>query len=157
MAAKSRVIAFAGGIQPDSKTATRVEQAELPLTRAADRISVPIEMIRAKKTSGAAFTLACDASGLDDKEIYLALGIDAGYFSNIKKGKATLQADLIAPFCGVVANTIYPEWIAYQTGCTLVLIKSEAERRADAAEARAAELERRLQYATELLQGRVSA
>lgn len=120
---------------------TSIEQGELSLARAPNQVSVPIEMIRAKKTSGAAFTLACDSSGLEDKEIYLALGIDAGYFSNIKKGKATLQADLIAAFCTVVGNTIYPEWVAYQVGCTLVQIKTEAERRAEAAERRAAEAE----------------
>lgn len=136
---------------------TQIEQPELALSRAPRSITIPIEMIRAKKTAAAAFTLACDTSGLEDKEIYLALGIDAGYFSNIKKGKATLQADLTAQFCEVVGNTIYVEWMAYQVHCTLVVIKSEAERRAEAAEARAIEAERKLKFATELLQGRVVA
>lgn len=133
------------------------EQAELALARSPNRAQMPIEMIRAKRTAAAAFTLACDASGLEDKEIYLALGIDAGYFSNIKKGKATLQADLVAKFCEVVGNSIYVEWQAYQLGCTLVVIKSESERRAEAAEvrARAAEAENRLMR--ELLAGRASA
>lgn len=133
------------------------EQAELALARTPNRAQMPIEMIRAKRTAAAAFTLACDASGLEDKEIYLALGIDAGYFSNIKKGKATLQADLVAKFCEVVGNSIYVEWQAYQLGCTLVVIKSESERRAEAAEvrARAAEAENRLMR--ELLAGRASA
>jgi hypothetical protein len=114
-----------------------VAQHDLPLARAPKQVAVPIEMVHSKRTSGAAFTLACDSSGLEDKEIHLALGIDAGYFSNIKHCKATLQADLIAKFCTIVGNTIYPEWIAYQVGCTLVMIKSEAERRADAEKARA--------------------
>lgn len=133
------------------------DQPELALTRRPQNIDVPIELIRAKRTSGAAFTLACDTSGLEDKEIYLALGIDAGYFSNIKKSKATLQADLVADFCRVVGNTIYPEWLAYQVGCTLVVIKTEAERRAEAAEerARAAEAENRL--LRELVQGKASS
>ena len=71
----------------------------------------------------------------------MPLGIDPGYFSNIKKGKATLQADLLKEFCTIVGNKIYPEWMAYQLGCTLVMIKSEAERRADAAEERARKAE----------------
>lgn len=133
------------------------EHPELALARAPNRVAVPVELIRSKKSSGAAFTLACDASGLDDKEIYLAVGIDAGYFSNIKKGKATLQGDLVAEFCRVVGNTIYPEWLAYQVGCTLVLIKSEAERRADAAEARAAQAEAKVRMLSELMTGRVPA
>ncbi len=104
------------------------DQAELALARQPARVLVPIEIVRAKRTAAAAFTLACDTSGLDDKEIYLALGIDAGYFSNIKKGKATLQGDLVAPFCRIVGNAVYPEWIAYQVGCQLVQIESETER-----------------------------
>ena len=82
------------------------EQQELALARAPSRLPLPIEIVRAKRSSGAAFTLACDASGLDDKEIYMALPIDAGYFTNIKKGKATLQADLVATFCAIVGNAI---------------------------------------------------
>ena len=133
------------------------DQPELALVRAPHRGTVPLEMVRAQKTAAAAFTLACSVSGLEDKEIYLALGIDAGYFSNIKKGKATLQADLVARFCEVVGNTIYPEWAAFQVGCTLVMIKTEAERRAELAEqrAQAAEAENRLMR--QLLAGRVPA
>jgi len=116
-------------------------QGELALARKASAVTVPIEMIRAKKMAHAAFTLACDVSGLDDKEIYLALDIDAGYFSNIKKGKATLQADLIPAFCREVGNTVYPEWIAYQVGCTLTQIESETERRLRIAHERIEQLE----------------
>lgn len=133
------------------------DQGELALARPPAQVTVPIEMIRAKKTSGAAFTLACDASGLEDKEIYLALGIDAGYFSNIKKGKATLQADLIRAFCKEVGNTIYPEWIAFQVESTLVMIKTEAERRAEEAERRAAAAEAENRLMRQLLQGRAVA
>lgn len=114
-----------------------VDQGELALSRAPQNIVVPIEMIRSKKTGAAAITLACDASGLEDKEIYMQLGIDAGYFSNIKKGKATLQADLVKDFCRVVGNSVYPEWCAYQVGCTLVMVQTEAERRAEVEKARA--------------------
>lgn len=103
-------------------------QVELALARKAASLTVPIEMVRSKKTAAAAFTLACDVSGLEDKEIYLQLEIDAGYFSNIKKGKATLQADKVQPFCAVVGNTVYVEWTAYQVGCQLVQIESETER-----------------------------
>lgn len=131
-----------------------IDQGELALARPPEQVHVPIEMIRAKKTAGAAFTLACDASGLDDKEIFLALGIDKGYFSRMKSGTATLDADKVGEFCRVVGNVIYVRWLAYQTGHALVLIKTEAERRAEAAEARADEAERKLAFATEILRGR---
>jgi hypothetical protein len=133
-----------------------MSQVELPLARAPVSASVPMEMIRAQKTHAAAFTLACSASGLEDKEIYLALEIDAGYFSNIKKGKATLQGDKLAEFCRLVGNTIYPEWMAYQVGCTLVMVKTEAERRAEVAEARARDAELKLRLLTEVMQGRMA-
>ena len=116
-------------------------QQELALSRSPTQATVPIELIHAQKSGAAAFSLACNISTLEDKEIYMPLGIDPGYFSNIKKGKATLQADLLKEFCTIVGNKIYPEWMAYQLGCTLVMIKSEAERRADAAEERARKAE----------------
>lgn len=127
-----------------------VRQNELPLVRQTVQAEVPIEMIWRQKTAAAAFTLACSASGLEDKEIYLALPIDGGYFSNIKKGKATLQADLIRRFCDLVGNTIYPEWQAHQLGCTLVVIKTESERRAEAAEQRASDAEAKVALLMEM-------
>lgn len=119
-------------------------------------IEIPVEMIYAKKTSGAAFTLACDASGLDDKEIYMPLDIDAGTFSRIKSGRNTLQGDQMRSFCELVGNTIYPEWLARQVGCALVLLKTEAERRAEEAEARAVEAERENRLLRQLLQGKAA-
>lgn len=137
----------------------RVDEAqeELALRREPARMDVPLEMVRAKRNKGAAFTLACDASGLDDKEIYLPLGIDKAVFSKIKSGHVTLDNDLIGPFCELVGNNVYPEWLGYQVGCTLVLIKTEAERQRDAALARAEEAERKLAFASELLRGRAAA
>lgn len=146
------------GTQPGSKTMTQLEaQGVLALTRAPESVAVPIELVRTQKTSAAAFSLACSVSGLEDKEIYLALGIDAGYFSNIKKGKATLQSDLMHRFCELVGNTVYVEWLAFQIGCTLVMVKTEAERRAEEAlrRAEAAEAENRLMR--QLLAGRAAA
>lgn len=131
------------------------DQGELALTRPPAQVSVPIEMVRTQKTAAAAFTLACTVSGLEDKEIYMALGIDAGYFSNIKKGKATLQADLLKLFCQTVGNTVYAEWGAFQLGCTLVMVKTEAERRAELAEKRATEAEMENRLMRQLLAGRI--
>ncbi len=130
-------------------------QGELALVRRAEPNEVPMEMIRRQKTAAAAFALACQSSGLEDKEIYSALGVDPGYFSRIKKGEATLQADLVPTFCDLVGNRIYPEWQAYQIGCTLVQIKSEAERRAEQAEERAKSAEAENRLMRQLLAGKV--
>ena len=131
-------------------------QPELALRREPSRAAVPAELVRSRRTQGAAFSLACDASGLEDKELYLAMGVDAGTWSRMRDGKNTLSGDRVAEFCALVGNTIYPEWLAYQIGCVLVVIKSEAERRAEAAEARAAAAELENRLLRELVQGRAS-
>jgi len=134
-----------------------VEQLALPMTRTPANVSIPIEMIYAKRNQGAAFTLACDASGLDDKEIYLALNVDAGTFSRMKKGTNTLPGDQLKDFCHVVGNTIYAAWLVYQVGCGLVMLKSEAERRAEQMEARAKDAEEKLRFLTQVMQGKAAA
>jgi hypothetical protein len=130
-------------------------QGELLLACRAEPNDVPIEMVRRQKSAAAALALAVQSSGLEDKEVYVALGIDPGYFSRIKKGEATLQADLIQPFCDLVNNRIYPEWIAFQIGCQLVQIQSEAERRAQVAEERAKAAEAENKLMKQLLTGRI--
>lgn len=141
-----------------SKELSQVElQRELDLFRQPPPNSLPIELIRNFKTSGKAFTSACDSSGLPDQTIYEFVGIDAGTFSKIKKGLATLQGDDWAKFCFAVNNYIYPEWCAYQLGRTLVEIKTEAERRADAAEKRAADAELKVQTLMATFQVRAAA
>lgn len=136
-----------------------IEQACLPLARKPQQVSIPLELIHAKKSKGAAFTLACDTSGLEDKEIAGAMvpPIDAGTFSRIKSGTNTLDGDRVREFCGVVGNTIYPEWCAYQVGCALVMIQTEAERRAVAEKDRADKLEAENKLMRQLLSGRGAA
>jgi hypothetical protein len=138
-----------------SKELSHLEtQRELDLFRQPERNEMPLEVIRKQQGSGAAFTLACSSSGLADQTIYEFVGIDAGTFSKIKKGLATLQADDLAKFCYAVNNYIYPEWQAFQIGRTLVEIKTEAERRADAAEKRAADAELKVKTLLETFQVR---
>lgn len=140
--------------QVTSKTMTSLDQLPLAITRTPATVDIPIEMVWAKRTQGAAFSLACDTSGLDDKEIYMALGIDAGTFSRMRKGTNTLPGDQLKDFCKIVGNTIYADWLAYQVGSMLVVIKSEAERRAQEAEAMLAQERRENQLLRDLLQGR---
>lgn len=132
-----------------------VEQSELGLTRRPNRVEIPVEMVRSKRTAGAAFTLACDASGLEDKEICSALGVDKATFSRMKNGTNTLDADLIHKFCQIVGNTIYVEWIAYQVGCGTVLLKSELERRLEEMERRFEREQEKARLLADVLQGRV--
>lgn len=132
------------------------EQGELALSRRAEPNDVPLEMVWRQKTGAAALCLACQSSGLEDKEIYQSLGIDAGYWSRIKKGEATLQTDLIEPFCTVVGNHIYPQWIAYRVGCTLVQIKSEAERQLEIVKDALAAERLKVRVLTDAINGRAA-
>lgn len=129
-------------------------QHELPLSRQASAVDVPIELIRSRKNKGAAFTLACDASGLDDKEIYLPLGIDKAVFSRIKSGSVNLDDDLLDRFCALVGNRIYAEWLAWRVGCTLVEIETETQRQLRVANERIAALEAERTLMRDLITGR---
>lgn len=147
-----------GDSQVKSKDLMQVStQRELELFRQPEPNTMPIEAIRKQQGPGAAFTLACASSGLADQTIYEFVDIDAGTFSKIKKGLATLQADQWVKFCYAVNNYIYPEWCAFQLGRTLVEIKTEAERRADAAEKRALEAELKVSVLMETYRARAVA
>lgn len=122
-----------------------VEQGELALTRRPTGQAIPQHLIWAQKSASSAISMACQASGLEDKEIYLSLGIDAGHWSRIRKGEAHFPVEKMGEFCRVVENRVLPEWVAYQVGCGLVMLKSEA---------RANDLAERLKYAEKLLAGR---
>lgn len=134
----------------------KTNQLELDVStrRKPAKSTATAESIRARRTAGAAFSYACQESNLDDKEISGPLGIDAATFSKIKHGLAAMHGDKIALFCELVGNTIYPDWIAYQIGCGLVMLKSEAERRAEVAEAEKARLAEENALLRNLLQGR---
>lgn len=128
-------------------------QHELALVRSASKASIPFEFVTAKKTAAQAFTLACDVSGLEDKEIYGVLEIDSGTFSRIKKGLANFPDDKLKLFCNTVGNTIYADWIAYQLNCVLVVIKTEAERRADEEREARIKAETKVRFYEEIFSG----
>ena len=132
------------------------DQGELSLSRAPEKATAPVELVRAQRHSAAAFCLACQASGLDDKEIYLPLSIDSGTFSRIKKGEANFPLDKLHAFCVVVGNQIFADWIAYQVGCGLVMLKTEAERRAETAEKALADERIKVKVLTDALHGRAA-
>lgn len=103
-----------------------------------------------------AIALCVQLSGLEEKEVYLSLDVDPGHWSRIKKGEAGFPPNKMRDFCQLVGNTIYPEWIAYQVGCQLVMIQSEAERRAEAAERERDEAIREADMLKKLLVGRAA-
>jgi hypothetical protein len=146
-------------MKPKSRELAQDEaQRELELFRQPEPNEVPLELIRKQQDSGSAFSLACASSGIADQTIADFCHIDYGTFSKMKKGLATLQAQDWERFCYAVNNRVYPEWCAYQLGCTLVQIKSEAERQLEIVKAQLAEERLTVRVLKETLHGgRVAA
>lgn len=97
-----------------------------------------------------------DVSGLEDKEIYAALGIDSGHFSNIRKGKSgvhfpTNKLDDLMTMC---RNEIPLVWQALKRGKGLVLLETEAERQLRDERARRIHAEEKVRTLQEAISGR---
>ncbi len=115
-------------------------QAELPLTRTPQRQPVEEGVIQAQPKLSAAIRLAANVSGLEEKEIYLALKIDAGHWTRILNGDAHFPVDKLCDFMDLVGNEIPLQWLAHRRGKGLVLLLSEAERLLKAEHERAEKL-----------------
>lgn len=86
----------------------------------------------------------------------MTLEMDSGHWSRIVTGNAHFPLNKIAHFCEIVGNTVLPEWIAYQVGHGIVLLKSEAERRAETAEKALADEREKVRLLTDVLKGRAA-
>ncbi|KVG33841.1 MULTISPECIES: hypothetical protein [Burkholderia cepacia complex] len=119
-------------------------------------MDVPTEFVLKQPSLAGAIALCVQLSGLDDKEIYLSLGIDAGHWSRIMKGDAHFPVNKLNELCDMCGNEAPLIWWAHSRGYGLVLLKSEAERRAEDAERRAREAEDRVKFLTQVLQGKAA-
>jgi predicted XRE-type DNA-binding protein len=141
----------------NSNNKNAVEQGVLPLVRFVEQTALPIEVVAKQKSLLGAVNLCITESGLEDKEIYLALGIDAGHFSNLRKGKGNFPTDKLNDLCDLCGNEAPLQWWANSRGYGLVMLKSEAERRAEEAERRAKDAEDKLKFLTLVMQGKAVA
>jgi hypothetical protein len=145
------------GTQLNSKLSSTVEQGRLPLSRTPKRADdISVEIIARQPNLLAAINLCIDVSGLEDKEIQLALDIDAGHFSNIRKGKTgchfpTNKIDDLQTLCG---NEIPLAWQALKRGKGLHLLETEAERQLRDERRRREEAEIKLRALQEAIAGR---
>ncbi len=140
-----------------SNIKSQVEQGVLPLARNADWVDLPVELVMQQKSLLGAVNLCITQSGLEDKEIYLAPGIDAGHFSNIRKGVGHFPVNKLNDLCDLCGNEAPLIWWANSRGKGLVLLVTEAERRAAAAESRAKDAEDKLKFLTLVMQGKAVA
>jgi hypothetical protein len=146
--------------QPRSTLLNPVEQGRLllastPRSPAGEEVSY--QSIARKKTLLDAVNYCIEVSGLDDKAIAISLGIDAGHFSNIRKGKAgsnfpLTKLDDLMTLCG---NEIPLVWQALRRGKGVHLLEGEAERQLREERELRMEAEKKLQYLEGLYRARV--
>lgn len=137
-----------------SKTMRSVDHPELPLARTADRVDVPLELVVKQPSFAGAIALCVQLSGLEDKEVYLTLEIDAGHWSRIMKGDAHFPVNKLNDLMNMCGNEAPLMWLANSRGYGLVILKTESERRAEAAERALAEERSKVKLLTDLLQGK---
>lgn len=140
-----------------SKNLSAIAHPELALLRNVDRVEVPIELVTKQQTFAAAIALCIQVSGLEEKEVYLTLGIDAGHWTRIMKGEAHFPVNKLNDLMTICGNEAPLTWLANSRGYGLVLLKTEAERRAEDAERRLRETEVKLHFLTQVMQGRATA
>jgi hypothetical protein len=123
-------------------------QGVLPLVSRVIPTDVSLDTIMKRRDLLSAINLMFDASGLDDKEIYLALDIDPGHFSNIRKGKpsAHFPINKLNAAMDLCQSEIPLIWQAHSRGKGLHLLESEAERQLRQERMARMKAEERLEY-----------
>lgn len=137
-----------------TKKLIAVDHPELPLARHANVMEAPYELVVRKQTFLAAIVLCVQLSGLDDKEIYLTLGMDAGHWSRIMKGDAHFPVDKIDSLMTLCGNEAPLQWLAHKRGYQLHLLKTAAERRIEELERALNKETERRQWAEDMVLGR---
>ena len=127
---------------------------ELALARKSCQAEVPAGLIERCPCMTKAIALCVQLSGLDDKEVYLALEIDAGHWSRIMKGDAHFPPNKLNDLMDLCGNKAPLMWLALSRGKGLVLLKTEAEKRAEKAERDLADERTKTAMLMELLSGR---
>lgn len=108
-----------------------MEQKVLSLVQKREKRPVSAEVVCMQQTLAHAIGLAITMSGLDDKEVYGPLGIDASHWTKIKKGDAHFPVNKLNDLMDMCGNEAPLIWLANSRGYGLVVLKSEAEKRAD--------------------------
>lgn len=137
-----------------SKNLKAVDHPELPLARKADRVDIPLDLVIKQPSLAAAISLCVQASGLEEKEVYLPLEIDAGHWTRIMKGDAHFPVNKLNGLMDMCGNEAPLMWLSHSRGYGLVILKTEAERRAEAAERALNEEREKVKLLTNLLQGK---
>lgn len=127
-------------------------QGLLPVTIPTEQVSV--EVIRRLTSMSKAIALCIQVSGLDEKQAYKPLDIDAGHWTRIMKGDAHFPVNKLNDLCDLCGNEIPLEWWAWSRGKGLHMLESEAERKLRIANEELAKVNERLAYVERLMVGK---
>lgn len=125
-------------------------QLGMSLVQKRDPVSISVDVIARQRNFLSALTLCVQSSGLEDKEIYMQLGIDAGHWSRIMKGDAHFPVNRLNDLCEICGNEAPLIWWAHSRGYGLVMLKTEAERRIEELEGQLAKERERREWAEEI-------
>lgn len=128
-------------------------QLSLTLGRPVAPQDVPLETIAKRRSLLGAINLMIDVSGLDDKELYVPLKIDAGHWSKMRKGQAQFPVDERLGQAMDMCNSNVPVvWFANSRGMGLHMLETEAERQLRAERDRRIEAEKKVDLLTSIIQ-----
>jgi len=117
-----------------------------------------IQSIKRRPTFLAAWNFAIDFSGLEDKQVYGQIDVDASHWSKMRAGRAFPPADQrFDRFFDVVHNEIPLVWLAEKRGYDWTTIRkhrSSEQRRIAELETENADLRRLVRLQTELRSGK---
>lgn len=117
-----------------------------------------IQSIKRRQTFLSAWNFAIDFSGLEDKQVYGQIDIDASHWSKMRAGRAFPPADQrFDRFFDVVHNEIPLIWLAEKRGYDWTTIRkhrSSEQRRISELETEVADLRRIVRLQAELRSGK---
>lgn len=104
-------------------------QLEIPLARVPNASELPLSVIIKQQSLMGAISLCITESGLDDKEVYIPLDIDAGHWTCIRKGTKHFPVNKLTQLMDECGNEIPLLWLAYRRGyeCTPMISSIEQE------------------------------
>lgn len=130
------------------------DQIDLPIRPAMQRLDVA--MVARQPNLTAAILLCQQISGLDDKELCKALGLDAGQWSRVKTGQAHFPQERMTKLMDVCGNEAPLLWLANRRGYELRELETEWQRRERIARREREKLEEENRLLRSLLIGRGS-
>lgn len=94
-------------------------QIEMLISAPPKRAEIPEEIVAAQPNLTAAINLCISASGLEDKEIYIPLKVDAGHWTRIGQGRAHFPVDKLESLMLLCGNDVPMRWLARRCGFDL--------------------------------------